>query len=129
MTDKRKAPAGGNPAKGSQETQCDQVQYTHNPASLLTLAAHLSCRHIRLLRRLLTGPLPRLEADRVIGTTNGPQYIKDLRDSYRLDIRTDRIEVIDRDGFKTRPGVYHLKPEGRNRALALIEAYEVRRAA
>ncbi|MGO1461775.1 MAG: hypothetical protein ACTHYN_05890 [Marinobacter sp.] len=129
MTDKRKAPAGCNPTKGSQETQYDQQQYTQNQASLLTLAAHLSCRHIRLLKRLLTGPLPRIEADRVIGTTNGPQYIKDLRDHYRLDIHTDRIEVIDRDGFKTRPGVYYLKPEGRGRALALLEAHEARRAA
>jgi len=126
MTDEKKAQTGGNPVEGSPKALRSSGQYKHNHKRLLTLAAHLTCRHIRLLKRLLAGPLPRMEADRVIGTTNGPQYIKDLRDTYLLAIRTDRIEVIDRDGFKTRPGVYHLEPEGRERALALIEAYEAR---
>lgn len=129
MIDEKKAPAGGNPAEGSPKALRSSKQYNQNQNRLLTLAAHLSCRHIRLIKRLLAGPLPRLEADRVIGTTNGPQYVKELRDSFCLKIRTDRVEVIDRDGFKTRPGVYHLEPEGRERAQALIEAYEARRAA
>ncbi|MBU2955076.1 hypothetical protein [Marinobacter sp. F3R08] len=129
MTYEKKAPTGCNPVEGSSEALKSQRQYNRNQKGLLTLAALLSCRHVRLINRLLAGPLPRLEADRVIGTTNGPQYVKELRDSFRLQIRTDRVEVIDRDGLKTRPGVYHLEPEGRDRAQALLEAYEARRAA
>lgn len=129
MRDEKKAHTGRNPVEGYPKALRSSQEYNPNQSGMLTLAAHLTCRHIRLLKRLLAGPLPRMEADRVIGTTNGPQYIKDLRDSYRLEIRTDRIEVIDRDGFKTRPGVYHLEPEGRDRAQALLDAYEARRAA
>lgn len=129
MIDKIKAPTGCNPAKGSQEKRCDQVKYNDNQASLLTLAAHLTCRHIRLLKRLLTGPLPRIEADRVTGTTNAPEYISRLRHEFRIEIKTERVEVVDRDGFKTRPGVYHLQPESREKVLALLEVHEARRAA
>ena len=129
MTDEKKAPTGCNPVEGSSKLSFCQRQYNQNQSGLLTLAAHLTCRHIRLLNRLLAGPLPRIEADRVTGTTNAPEYISRLRHEFLLQIKTERVEVIDRDGFKTRPGIYHLQPEGREKALALLEAYEARRAA
>lgn len=129
MTDEKKAQTGGNPVEGFPKALRSSRQYKHNHNRLLTLAALLTCRHIRLLKRLLAGPLPRIEADRVTGTTNAPEYISRLRHEFLIQIRTERIEVIDRDGFKTRPGVYHLEPESRERVEALIEAYEARRAA
>ncbi len=129
MRDEKKAHTGRNPVEGSPKALRSNQQYNPNQSGLLTLAAHLTCRHIRLLKRLLAGPLPRIEADRVAGTTNAPEYISRLRHEFRLQIKTERIEVIDRDGFKTRPGIYHLEPEGRDRVEALIEAYEARRAA
>lgn len=129
MSDQKKAPTGCNPVEASSKALRSSQKYTPNQSGLLTLAAHLTCRHIRLLKRLLAGPLPRIEADRVAGTTNAPEYISRLRHEFRLQIKTERIEVIDRDGFKTRPGIYHLEPEGRDRVEALIEAYEARRAA
>lgn len=129
MSQEKKAPAGCNPVEGSPKALSTQPQYNQNQSSLLTLAAHLNPRHIRLLKRLLAGPLPRIESDRVAGTTNGPEYVGHLRHEFLLQIKTERIEVIDRDGFKTRPGVYHLEPDSRDRAQALLDAYEARRAA
>ena len=129
MSDEKKAPAGCNPVEGSEKALNSPNQYNQNQNSLLTLAAHLSPRHVRLLKRLLAGPLPRMEADRVAGTTNGPEYVGHLRHEFLLQVKTERIEVIDRDGFKTRPGVYHLEPDSRERAEALLDAYEARRAA
>ncbi|MEA1081977.1 hypothetical protein [Marinobacter qingdaonensis] len=129
MTEEKKAPAGGNLVESSEKALGTHAQYNHNHSSLLILAVQLSPRHVRLLQRLLAGPLPRLEADRVAGTTNGPEYVGQLRHDFLIQIKTQRIEVIDRDGFKTRPGVYHLKPESRERAQALLDAYEARRAA
>jgi len=84
------------------------------------LRQYITQRHHRLIVALLIGPLPRETADRVAGASNSPHYIGELRDKFHLSIRTERVEKIDRDGFTTRPGVYHLEPESRELARLLL---------
>tara|TARA_R110002074_G_scaffold203728_2_gene371879 strand:- start:4117 stop:4446 length:330 start_codon:yes stop_codon:yes gene_type:complete len=77
-------------------------------------------RQRRLLSALLTGPLPRESADQVAGASNSPNHIRELREKFLLNIRTERVERIDRDGNKTRPGVYHIEADSRELAELLI---------
>ena len=60
------------------------------------------------------GWIARESIDRIAGASNGPEVIRQLR--HRLGygcIETERINVIDRDGFPTQPGRYRLTDEGR----------------
>ncbi|PFG11760.1 hypothetical protein [Marinobacter sp. LV10MA510-1] len=84
------------------------------------LQNYITPRHRRLIVALLIGPLPRETGDRVAGASNSPHYIGELRDKFHLSIRTERVEKIDRDGFVTRPGIYHLEPESRELARLLL---------
>lgn len=93
------------------------------------LAHHTTPRHRRLIQALLIGPLHREDADRVAGASNSPHYIGELRETFELSIITERIERIDRDGCKTRPGIYHLAPGSRQRARELLEDWQSRGAA
>lgn len=83
------------------------------------LRKYITPRHRRLIIALLIGPLPRETADRVAGASNSPHYIRELRDKFHLNIRTERVEKIDRDGHKARPGVYHLEDDSRELAELL----------
>lgn len=77
-------------------------------------------RELRALALLLCRPsVPREAFDREVGCSNGPDLVKRLRE-YGLGkehLACTRIEVIDRDGCKTRPGVYWLTPQGRRAVL------------
>ena len=84
------------------------------------LRKYITPRHRRLIVALLIGSLPRETADRVAGASNSPHYIRELRDKFQLNIRTERVERIDRDGNTTRPGVYHLEQDSRELAELLI---------
>ncbi len=89
-------------------------------ATAKRLRHHITARLRRLIIALLVGPLPRETADRVAGASNSPHYIRKLRDKFGLNIHTERVEKIDRDGLITHPGVYHLLPESRELAELLI---------
>lgn len=69
-------------------------------------------RHLRALAVLLRRPITRQELDSVAGCSNGPELIAELR-RRGLSIKCERIEFIDRDGRKCRPGVYHLTDKDR----------------
>ena len=77
-------------------------------------------RELRALALLLCRPsVPREAFDREVGCSNGPDLVKRLRE-YGLGkehLACTRIDVIDRDGCKTRPGVYWLTPQGRRAVL------------
>ena len=77
-------------------------------------------RELRALALLLRRPsVPREAFDREVGCSNGPDLVKRLRE-YGLGkehLACTRIDVIDRDGCKTRPGVYWLTPQGRRAVL------------
>jgi len=81
---------------------------------------HVTPRYRRLIRALLTGPLHREDADRVTGASNSPHYIRQLKGKFGLSIITDRVEEIDRDGQKTRPGVYTLEADSIELAEQLL---------
>lgn len=89
-------------------------------ATAKRLRHHITPRHRRLIIALIAGPLTRESADRVAGASNGPHYIKELKDKFGLNIHTERVEKIDRDGFVTWPGVYHLEPRSREQARLLL---------
>lgn len=69
-------------------------------------------RHLRALTVLLRRPITRQELDSVAGCSNSPDLVAELR-RRGLVILCERIEFIDRDGRKCRPGVYHLTDRGR----------------
>lgn len=84
----------------------------------------LTPRHQRLLQALLAGPIYREQADRIAGASNSPHYIGELRRTHGLNIVTERGEHIDRDGFKTRPGIYTLQVDSIELAEMLLEQAE-----
>jgi hypothetical protein len=62
----------------------------------------------------------RRAADAAIGTTNAPEYVSELRRAFGLAITTEYVSSTDRDGKRTRTGVYHLDPESRELADLLL---------
>ena len=84
------------------------------------LRHHVTQRHHRLIVALLMGPLPRETADRVAGASNSPHYVGELRRRFHLNIITEWVEGIDRDGFVVRTGVYHLEDDSRELARLLL---------
>ena len=74
----------------------------------------------RLLKALRQGSVTRRNADAVVGTTNGPEYISELKHGYGLSITTEYVSSTDRDGRRTRTGVYHLDPESEELADLLL---------
>lgn len=62
-------------------------------------------RHLRAIQALLRRPITREQLDKVVGCSNGPDLIAQLR-RRGLDIPCERISFVDRDGRKCRPGVY-----------------------
>jgi len=62
-------------------------------------------RHLRAITALLRRPISRQELDSVAGASNSPELVAELR-RRGLDAPCERIDFIDRDGNKCRPGVY-----------------------
>lgn len=80
----------------------------------------LSPREQRFINCLLKRPHSRKELGDLVGSLN----VCDVK--YRLvnkdlDIRCKRIEVIDRDGRKTRPGIYYLPGDQKEKAKKMVE--------
>jgi hypothetical protein len=69
-------------------------------------------RHLRVIAALLKEPRRREDIDRIAGCSNGPQLIAELR-KLGLNIRCERISLLDRDGHRCNSGVYHLTPDDR----------------
>lgn len=59
--------------------------------------------------------------DRIAGSSNGPEVIRQLRQRFGYDaIEMERISTVDRDGLPTQPGRYRLSDTGRE-CLAEME--------
>ena len=71
-------------------------------------------RHLRAITVLLRRPISREELDSVVGATNSPELVAELR-RRGLVIVCDRILVIDRDGKPSRPGVYSFTESDRKK--------------
>lgn len=75
-------------------------------------------RYLRILKALLTRPLPREAVDSIAGAANGPDAISQIRDLFPKGDRNEfidctRIDFVDRDGKPCRPGVYSLTGKAR----------------
>lgn len=73
----------------------------------------------RCLERLAQGCCERRELDRYIGTTNAPEFIKQLRRK-SLKITTSRVKGLNRDGRSIWWGKYCLDPSSREQALLML---------
>ena len=71
-------------------------------------------RHLRVIISALVRSRKREEIDRIAGASNGPELIAELR-RRGLEFPCDRVPAIDRDGYLTRPGVYHLTDADRRK--------------
>jgi|JYMV01.1.fsa_nt_gi hypothetical protein len=70
----------------------------------------------RLIRALRQGPLSRMDAALMVGTTNAPESVRELRLVYGLSIITKFVAGNDRNGRPTRTGLYHLAPDAKELA-------------
>ena len=62
-------------------------------------------RHLRVINALLRRPMPRESLDKCAGCSNGPELVAELR-RRGLEVPCVRVECLDRDGQRVRPGVY-----------------------
>jgi hypothetical protein len=77
-----------------------------------TQQPHLTTRQIRCLEALWLGPVMRYDLDDLIGCTNSPQVVSELR-TKGISIGCEDIPQIDRDGRRCYPGRYYLTNKGR----------------
>lgn len=83
---------------------------------LLKPASQMTPRQARVAGALLRaeGWISREAIDRIAGTSNGPEVVRQLRQRLgREAIEMQRVDAIDRDGQPCKPGRYRLTPEGR----------------
>lgn len=80
-------------------------------------------RELRAIAALLRRPISRQELDSVAGCSNSPELVAGLR-RRGLTAPCERINFIDRDGFKCRPGVYHFTPSDCRAVYAWMAARE-----
>lgn len=95
MKEKDTAPAQGGIQKG--QTQCIKIT---------------TARQYRAVKALYRRPHSREEIDRVSGTSNGPEVVRQLRE-LGWDIPCQLVAHTDRDGLKGKHGVYSLTSNDR----------------
>ena len=71
-------------------------------------------RQRRLVEALYQGPRSREELDRIVGCSNSPETVRQLREN-GLAVPCQRVPHVDRDGVKGRHGVYNLTESDRLR--------------
>ena len=78
---------------------------------------NFTSRQMRCLDRLWLGPVMRYDLNGIIGTTNAPQTVFQLR-AKGVSIQCEDVQQFDRDGRKCYPGRYSLTTKGRETLLA-----------
>lgn len=96
-------------------TLADYRDYTTKTTSIFTGTDNP--RHLRVIFAALARPRKRDEIDHIAGASNGPELVAELR-RRGLDFPCDRVPAIDRDGYPTRCGVYHLTDTDRRKLTA-----------
>ena len=89
---------------------------SNNANSIIKLKAQYQRR---CLNALLVAAVERTDLDRAIGTTNAPEFVKQLRRK-GLTIHMEKIPFVNRDGHKKWRGKYHLDPNSRKTALLML---------
>ena len=80
-------------------------------------------QHRALVALMERGAVPCKELGLLAGQNNFAELAAGLRRKFGYDaILTGTFDAIDRDGQPCRPGYYTLSPQGRERAVALLEA-------
>lgn len=67
---------------------------------------------LRILNKLLQGPLTREQVDAISGWSNGPELMRLLKNR-GLVWQCERVTVTNKDGHQTRRGLYYLTAAGR----------------
>ncbi|WP_296444196.1 hypothetical protein [Rhodoferax sp. UBA5149] len=101
------APAKNLTITGLNSTQPTYFLGTENP------------RQLRAIHTLLRRPVPREHLDSIVGCSNGPELVAELR-RRGLDVPCERISFIDRDDKPCRPGVYSLTLRDRRMIYAWL---------
>lgn len=84
---------------------------------------HIACPYeYRLLEQLLREQTNRELLDKIVGTTNSPEYVHRLRrrEESGVNIGMEWVSGLNRDGRKVRWGEYYLHPEDRERVRAAL---------
>ncbi|MDZ7585529.1 MAG: hypothetical protein U0938_11975 [Thiobacillus sp.] len=76
-------------------------------------------RHLRAIPALLTRSHPREHLDTVVGCSNSPELVAELR-RRGLDVPCDRVPDFDRDGKPIRRGVYYFTKSDRRKIYAWL---------
>ncbi|WJF91156.1 hypothetical protein QS306_05835 [Paraburkholderia bonniea] len=76
-------------------------------------------RHLRVILALLVRSRRREDVDHIAGAANGPDLIAELRHR-GLAIPCDRVPAFDRDGLRTRYGVYYFTDPDRRAIQAWL---------
>ena len=71
-------------------------------------------RQLRAIAALLRRPTPRAQLDDIVGCSNAPELVAELR-RRGLDVPCERINFLDRDGRLCKPGVYSFPPSDRRK--------------
>ena len=76
-------------------------------------------RHLRAIHALMTRPQRRKHLDMIVGCSNTPELIAELR-RRGLDLPCERVPDLDRDGKPIRRGVYFILSDDRRKINAWI---------
>lgn len=100
-----------------------EAQYQNNRPDYITIARQIKAnrRYMRATTAMLSGHVDRPDLDKIVGTTNAPEYVRLLRE-LGLTIEMERIKCNDRDAMRTWYGRHHLSHadrEGLRKALAM----------
>lgn len=109
---KKRARTGGTPVTDLNEAIRSKSQYKRKPPGLIT-------RERRILTALTLGPKTREQVDRIGKVSNGPEYIRQLRER-GLEIHCERRCFRNEDGQVCCPGVYRLAEKSVPKAMELL---------
>lgn len=106
MTDQQKTPGIGS-------NQSEGLLQQITPAQYKALTPRLK----RLLLALLSASngLPRETADKITPCSNSPEYVRQLRERFNLDVPCELVPFINTDGEPGKRGIYHLSRSDRAR--------------
>ena len=76
------------------------------------LTGAISAAALRVLNRLMQGPLTREQVDAIAGWSNGPELMRSLKNRGLVWV-CERVQTVNRDGRVTRRGLYHITDVGR----------------
>ena len=100
-----------------------ELSATNNSANSTGSTKLTPRQHRALVALMERGAVPCKELGLLAGQNNFAELAAGLRRKFGYDaILTGTFDAIDRDGQPCKPGYYTLSPQGRERAVALLEA-------